>query len=338
MTALNEYDRLEATGLWRASADAQRQNVYVFVGHSSLVIADNAEAPLSHWSLPAIERLNPGQRPALFAPLPDADETLEIDDPTMIEAIERVRHAVRAGEPRPGRLRLAISALLIICVLGLAVFWLPGAVTQHAAGVIPDAQRERLGEQIFTQAQRLTGPPCTAPMSNRDLDVLARAVLPEDPPKLMVVRDGIDGALEIPGRRVILDARLLEDFETADVTAGHLLAVEAARADKDPVTRFLDAIGTWQTLKLLTTGQVADETVSAYATEILRSPPSPANIDTLLTGFGAAGLSTRPYALALKLKGQPYEALLEGDPNADQPTPMMLSDNAWVRLQSICLN
>ena len=80
MTALKQYDRLEATGLWRPAPQDQRREVVLTFGDATLVISDNAMRPLAHWSLAAINRSNPGERPAIFLPGPDAAETLEIDD------------------------------------------------------------------------------------------------------------------------------------------------------------------------------------------------------------------------------------------------------------------
>ena len=105
MTALNEYQRLESTGIWRASPDEQRRDVMVSVGDASLVIYDSAGRPLGHWSLPAVIRLNVGTRPALFAPGPDAPEELEINEDEMIDAIEKVRKTIEKRRPRQGRLR-----------------------------------------------------------------------------------------------------------------------------------------------------------------------------------------------------------------------------------------
>lgn len=68
MTALTEYERLEASGLWRPNAYQQRRNVIVSMGDATLSISGTDEMPLAHWSLPAIERRNPGETPAIFAP------------------------------------------------------------------------------------------------------------------------------------------------------------------------------------------------------------------------------------------------------------------------------
>ncbi|NOX74880.1 MAG: hypothetical protein GXP03_15105, partial [Alphaproteobacteria bacterium] len=93
MTALKQYEKLEAPGLWRETADAQRREIYISFGDTTLVIRNHKDEVLSHWSLPAIIRLNPGVMPALFSPDISAAETLEIDDDTMIDAIEKIRAA-----------------------------------------------------------------------------------------------------------------------------------------------------------------------------------------------------------------------------------------------------
>ncbi|MCB2149812.1 MAG: hypothetical protein KDE06_00400, partial [Rhodobacteraceae bacterium] len=100
MTALPEYQRLESTGLWRASPDGQRREVLVVFGDATLVISDTrTAAALAHWSLPAVIRLNPGKRPALFAPGAEAGEELEIEDATMIAAIGKVHRLIEARRP-----------------------------------------------------------------------------------------------------------------------------------------------------------------------------------------------------------------------------------------------
>ena len=101
MTALSQYERLESTGLWRAAPGEQRREVTVSFGDATLVIADGAGRPLTHWSLAAVERINPGTRPALFAPDADQSETLEIDDDLLIDAMEKVRKTIARRRPRP---------------------------------------------------------------------------------------------------------------------------------------------------------------------------------------------------------------------------------------------
>jgi len=140
MTALKRFQRLESPGIWREHAEAQRRNVILSFGDASLVVSDTAERVLTHWSLAALERLNPGGSPALYAPGADSDETLEVDDALMIEALETVRMAVDKGRPRPGRLRLAIFAAIAAgdvaraeaCLAGLDVNARHGALAETA--------------------------------------------------------------------------------------------------------------------------------------------------------------------------------------------------------------
>ena len=137
MTALEQYSSLEATGLWREGPDAQRCEVLVSLGNATLIIATPAEVARTHWSLPAIVRLNPGKRPALYAPGEQADERLEIDDRDMIDAIEKLRAAIDRRRPHPGRLRLWIGASLAAAMVAAALFWMPGALIRQTASVLP---------------------------------------------------------------------------------------------------------------------------------------------------------------------------------------------------------
>src|SRR6056297_3625758 len=84
MTALKQFARLEAPGIWRAEPEAQRRDVVVAFGDATLVISDQAGRALSHWSLAAVARINPGDLPALYTPSADALEVLEIEDDSMV--------------------------------------------------------------------------------------------------------------------------------------------------------------------------------------------------------------------------------------------------------------
>ena len=143
MTALTQFERLEAPGVWRAAPGARLRDIVVSFGDASLILRDpRSEEPLSHWSLPAVTRLNPGQMPAIFAPGDAAqDEVVEIDDRLMVEAIERVHTAILASRPRPGRLRGALIWSTLGALALAAVIWLPGAVMAHAARIAPPASR-----------------------------------------------------------------------------------------------------------------------------------------------------------------------------------------------------
>ena len=161
MTALVKYDRLESLGLWRDTAQSRGRDVVVAFREATLVLSDpKSDLALSHWSLPAVQRLNPGALPALYAPGADADETLEIDDANMIAALDTVRLALLRRRARPGRLRVLMLSAAMAVTLALGVFWVPYALVRHTASVLPAVSRTEIGRAALAEMTRLTGPPC----------------------------------------------------------------------------------------------------------------------------------------------------------------------------------
>ncbi len=339
MTALREYQRLEASGLWRASPDDQRSDVIVSIGDATLVISDFRENPLAHWSLAAIQRANPGKRPAIYHPDGDPGETLELPDtePDMIAAIEKLRAAVERRRPHPGRLRLVMLVASFLAVAALAVFWLPGAARDHAVGVVPDVKRVEIGKALLDRLQRMTGPVCHTPEGRAALTQLARRLPAKDRPgRLEVVRGGVQTTVRLPGGTILINRDLVEDFEEPDVVAGYIVAERLRAEASDPFARLLDHAGLWATLRLLTTGALEPATLDAYAQHLLTAPRPGLDTDALLHGFRRLGVRSTPYAYALDISGETTLGLIEADPFANAAPEPVLSDADWLRLQGIC--
>jgi len=336
MTALEQYSRLEATGLWREAPDAQRRDVLVSLGDATLMISTLSEVALAHWSLPAVARLNPGRRPALYSPGADTEERLEIDDPDMITAIETVRAAIDRKRPHPGRLRFWIGAGLAAAMLGLAVFWFPGALTRQTVALLPEASRAEIGTRLLQEIGRLAGPICTNPRGSTALNRLARRTFGEGAPRVALLPSSVPETLALPGGILVANAGLVEDHETPEVLAGYLLAEDVRRAETDPMLTLLTEAGLGATFRLLTTGHIAQDPLHAHAASLL-SRDTPSVADTpLLTGFEAAGISSQPYAFARDPTGESVLALIEADPMRAQAPAPLLSDADWVSLQDIC--
>lgn len=336
MTALNAYIRLESTGLWRAELGVQRRDVYVFLGDASLVLADKSETALSHWSLPAIERQNPGKTPAIFMPGSDTGETLEIDDPEMISAIEKVQAAIHAVDPKPGRLRLW-AGLSMLAVLGsLAIFWLPNAVVMHAERVVPETTRSELGNRVLTYAEKLAGDRCDRPAGERVLDRLAQRLAPNTGLELVIVGRWPNTTGHLPGNIVLLDRELIDIHDTPDVLAGHAIA-EFARAQQiSALTELMRDAGTFHSLRFLATGQMSDTAMQRHADQMVSRPKTDISSAALVAAFETARIPARPYAINSDETDQVKERLLGRDPYVAGVSPTILSDNDWVTLQSIC--
>ena len=336
MTALNEYQRLECTGLWRATPDEQRRDVFVSIGDATLVIYDSAERALAHWSLPAIERLNPGEEPAIYGPGADAPEQVEISDPMMVEAIETVRKAIIKRRPRQGRLRLFLLAAGLATVIGLGIFWLPDALIRHTASVVPDAQRAELGNRMLASFRRVAGKPCNTVYGRQALDRLHIRLRGTQKGRIFVLASGIRTSAHLPGGLILLNRALVEDHENPDVVAGYILAEDLRMFATDPVEEMLTNAGPLAAFKLLTTGQISDQALAYHAEMLLTSPPADVPDNLLLARFAKAGVSSTPYAYAIDISGETTLGLIEADPARSVTKKPVLPDSAWVSLQGIC--
>ncbi|MFM2389166.1 MAG: hypothetical protein RLZZ437_721 [Pseudomonadota bacterium] len=306
LTALKKYQRLECAGLWQDMPDAQRRDVIVSIGETSLILRDpRNEQVVAHWSLPAVARENGHALPALYKPGKDTAETLELSDPDMIAALDTVHKAIVAALPQPGRLRGAIMLFLGILVGGGLVAWLPDALRQHTASVVPASVRAEIGQMAYDDIVRLTGAPCTEPQAQAALAALSGRIAGEAAaPILLVLRQGLGTPGQLPGDIVLLPPALIaqEDGPRALATA---ISAEIAQAKlADPLLPILTHAGLRASFTLLTTGALPPGALEGYGEAFLKSPaPSPANPTP--------------------------------SPDAPLPDPLM-SDADWIALQAIC--
>lgn len=335
MTVLAKYQRLEAEGLWRPDPDAQRRDVIVSIGDATLTIAAANGTALSHWSLPAIIRLNPGQVPALYAPGDDTPESLELSDSEMVDGIEAVLKSIRRGPGHPGRLRgLAITAVAV-AILAAAFVWLPGAITRYTASLVPQGARAELGARMRTEVRRLTGTPCAETAGLRALEKLQTRLFPDGGTTLQVLPSALTQTAHLPGGTLLISHRLVEDYETPEVLAGYLLAEDIRRREHDPLERLLTDAGLPVAFRLLTTGQIEDEALRIHAERLIASEPIPVPDALLTKSLEASGVSGAPYAYALDFSGETTRQLIEASQAISEPVPL-LGDGDWIALQRIC--
>lgn len=335
MTALTRYQRLEATGLWRASPEDQRREVVVSVGDATLTISGLNDRALAHWSLAALERRNPGERPAIFCPQGDSGETLELGagEAEMIAALESLRRAVERARPRPGRLRQGMVFAVVAVFVALLVFWLPGALRRHTVSVVPPVKRLEIGTALLGRIARVGGNACTTPEAT---SILARLAERTGMRQLVVVRSGVAETLVLPGRIVVMNRTLIEDHEDPAVAGGYILA-EVVRAEADdPLAVLLRHGGMGAAFRLLTTGELTRQTLDRYAEQMLAAPRPEVAEASLLAAFAQRAIPSSPYAFARDSTGESVLGLIEADPMAGRKPAPVLRDRDWVQLQSIC--
>jgi len=318
MTALSEYQRLECMGLWREEPKAQRREVLVSFGDATLMIADpRSSRPLAHWSLPAVERRNPGVRPAVYSAGADAPEELELSDDLMIAAIGKVHRLIAARQPHPGRLRRAILATVPTGVLAVAVLVLPGVLVEHTASVLPMAKRAEIGRTVLADVARSTGQPCTGAEGLTALNRLSERLMGPGGGQLVVVPEGLQATRHLPGRIILVGAQMLGADDPADLSRA-VLAERIRSGLRDPLVEALRYAGLGATFQLLTTGNLPRKALSGYGTKILQAEQTPVDVATLTRALRESGLVV--------------------DEGSDPAPPLLaaLSDNDWVALQGIC--
>ncbi len=335
MTALKQYQRIEATGLWRASSDAQRREVVVSIGEATLTISDFNDRALTHWSLAALVRQNPGSYPAIFNPDGDPDETLELaqTEETMIEAIDRLQRAIDRARPHPGRLRWLTVAGVVVAVLAVLTLWLPRALQSHVVSVVPEVKRQEIGATILQRIERVSGKACASPDAQASLDRLAKRTGVR---QVVILPAGLSDSLSLPGGTVLLSRSMVEDHEDPAIAAGYVIAARARAEVHDPLDDLLDRTGPSAAFRLLTTGQLTETIVDTYTEQVLSDPGAGVTDEQLLSSFAQAALPSAPYAYAVDVTGESTLSLIEADPMAGRTLEQVLPDHDWVRLQNIC--
>ncbi|MCC5989321.1 MAG: hypothetical protein JJT95_16735 [Pararhodobacter sp.] len=345
MTALNKYARLEGPGLWRTTHDSQRRDVVVALGKASLTLSDSRSGEvLAHWSLPAVVRLNRGSWPALYAP--DADtgadgETLELDDETLVEALETIRRALNPPA-RARRLRRAVAAAVLALALLAGWLWFPPMLSNHAASIVPQAGRAQIGRAALDAlpAAMPQARVCTNPAGRQALTTLRARILGSGYRASAIA--GVPGfeAAHLPGRMILVGETLLLRLDSPEALAGYLLAEAQALEAEDPLRDVLRFAGTRATMTLLTTGHLPDNALDGYVAGRIALPPASPDPEALGTQLGALGLSPAPYAISLPASAAPLaEALADlPRPGLDEPAGRLLSDGEWLTLQGICDN
>lgn len=337
MTALRKYQRLESSGLWRDRPEAQLREVVVGLREATLILSDpKTEAPLAQWSLPALTRLNPGALPALFGPAEDDLETVEIDDPEMIAALETVRGALERRRPRKGRLRGGIIGGSLLAAAALAVFWLPEKLVGYTAAMLPQATRSDLGDMALADLTKLTGSPCASKPGLAAAMALAQRLNSAAPPRVVVMREGLLQPVVLTGNIVALPAALLQQADGPDAIAGYILAGQQGALADDPTRALLHHAGLLATVRLLASGALPPDALAGFGQSLLARPSAVVSDELMLAAFTAAGISASPYAYALDKSGETTLGLIEADPLAKGSAPPVLDDADWLELQAIC--
>lgn len=333
--ALTRFRTLQGIGLWRPDPAVQRREVSVSLGSTSLTLREaRSGAVLAHWAVAALHRANRGAQPALYVLGPEAEgESLETDDPLLIEALEAVETALNPP-PRGRWLRRGVLAGGLVLVLA-AMLALPQALFQRAAAIAPDAVRGQIGRGLL---DLLTGPGgvarlCADPAGRQALTLLRNRVLGPDWRVLALDGPADFEAAHLPGRIVLIERRLIERLDSPEALAGWLLVHEALHRDRDPLLDVLRHAGTWATLGMLTSGALPQQALVGHAEARLARPPVWPDPGSVGTRMAALQIGFAPFTASLPPSAARMAAVLATGPDTGAA---LLTDGEWLTLQGVC--
>jgi hypothetical protein len=302
MTALKAYERLECTGLWRSGPAMQRREVVVSCGQATLILTDMQNRPLAHWSLAAIDVQTHKEDAATLRPAPGSEESLEISDKTMLEALQKVQKAIDRSRPHPGRLRFILAVSSVVLLSFVTLIWGPQAMVSYASNVLPEAKRAQLGRALVERIGQLAGPYCTSPEGIRSAALLVERLAPKAALELRVLPGQRTAPIVLPGGKVILFDNMVGQSDDPAVTAAYVAAAIATLNDADPLGFYLEDAGPFVSISLITSNELSNRQLDQLA------------------------------KIALSDQRRPASA---AQPPASTALPA-LPDGAWLGLQAIC--
>lgn len=302
MTALKAYERLECTGLWRSGPAMQRREVVVSCGQATLILTDMQNRPLAHWSLAAIDVQTHKEDAATLRPAPGSEESLEISDKTMLEALQKVQKAIDRSRPHPGRLRFILAVSSVVLLSFVTLIWGPQAIVSYASNVLPKAKRAQLGGALVERIGQLAGPYCTSPEGIRSAALLVERLAPKAALELRVLPGQRTAPIVLPGGKVILFDNMVGQSDDPAVTAAYVAAAIATLNDADPLGLYLEDAGPFVSISLITSNELSNRQLDQLA------------------------------KIALSDQRRPASAAQPPAPTALPALP----DGAWLGLQAIC--
>jgi hypothetical protein len=334
MTALERYQRLEATGLWREGPDAPAREVIVSFGDATLTLSDLEERPLGHWALAGMRALEETRDGATYATTADGYETLTIRDGEMIAAIGAVsRSAVpHRGTTDARRGRRVWPAVAVVAAIAALAWFGPAFLRDQAVRMTPPELAAEYGDRMLLDIMGSRGALCAAPDGVRALEALASLVLPDAAPEVRVIGLGTAPFALLPGGAILLDRGVIEAATDPQVVAGWMALVWPAPGPDGGVEALMRAAGPTGQLRHVFSGDVGAPAVSRAAAAALDTEPRADRAALAMARIEAAGMGSAGFAESLRAAGIAAPAGSAGDPAA----PPVVGPAEWAAIRAVC--
>ena len=327
MTALDEYDRLEAVAVLKRSGEDEGTEVVVTFGEATLTmnaLTDGGDTPISHWSLAAIDLIEKTDSKAVYSLNAMTEEVLEVEDDTFQRALAKVLQDRRSyGTAPKGRRKFWIAGGLL-GVGALAYLFLPAFVANVAKGMISPERAELLATEMIPMIEDRTGPPCGNASGLVVLEELAERINPSGGTSLRVHDLGDANVISLPGGTVLINRAIIEAAPQDTLTAW--VAIGVANVIESPaISELFENQGLMDGLGFLASGQLSRSKKEAAVNRLLTSTST---ISPVVMENAAQLLANA------NLPGSGLEAIRAGTPSNGQAD--ILSAQKWAALRGIC--
>ena len=334
MTALERYQRLEATGLWQEGSDADPREVIVSFGDATLTLSDLEERPLGHWALAGMRVLEEAPEGTIYATTPDAYETLTIRDDDMIAAIAAVSRAPgphRRSAPARRSRRMWIALALMALIAATATFG-PELLRGQAVRMTPPERAAEYGDRMLLDIMDRRGALCAASEGIRALEDLASRVLPGSDANIRVIGLGTAPFALLPGGAILLDRRVIEAATGPDVVAGWIALAWPAPGSDAGVEELMRVAGPLGQLRHVFSGDIGAPALARAAAAALDTDPAADRAPLAMARVEAAGMGSAAFAESLRAAGMAAPAGSAGDPLA----PSVVGAAEWAAIRAVC--
>lgn len=331
MTALKKFDRLESIGLWKKDELAQRIEVIVSFGNSTLVLSDKNENPITHWSLAAIIRLGSNQDYVVFSVDKDCSESLEINDSTMIMAIDEICLKIQKTRPKHGRLRIFISSIVLIGFILSGIFWLPKATARYAAKVIPETKVEEISALSLKYISQIFGPVCSTVRGERSLRFLEERLLKNSKSRIFITKMEQRKSALLLGGNILISDSVLKNQIGAELLASYVLLETIESKKQEFLYDLFLSIGVKATIIFLTTGEINSNKLSQFSQDRILRKRSLPEAKKLLNLLNDLEVSSKSF-----VNEEPYYRQSEISEHSTEDFEPLLRDVDWLELQQIC--
>ncbi len=294
--------RIVYSGSFSGSTSARSFRAQVRLLDTGLEITLPDRAGTERWPYDSLTSSAPLKKtlPVIAGSTLAPDARLHVPDPAFARRLaERAPHlSARAHRRRVLWPMLLASAVIVL--LAVLLWRADYSPSRSLAGLIPPPAWSRLGENVLAHLVK-SRKTCTAPAGTAALNRLAMKLAGDNAAtySLHVAKLGVVNAFALPGRHIVISARLIDKSASADEVAGVLAHEIGHGIERHPETGLVRSLGISMAATLLF-GGASTEKIGAMAGFLIRmrySRKAEMQADNhAINLLRAAHISTRPLA------------------------------------------